>query len=147
MMPMGCLTEPVTVLMSRHVVSVLDSTSVAVAFEQMKGNHIRHLPVLDGGGSLVGLVSDRDVLSMLGVEHAGQQPVANIMHRDIQVVGPGCCVEAAARFMLHSKKGCLPVLDEDGQLLGIVTEADFLLHLLGGGQGCDCEPLTFLGAE
>lgn len=136
---MTCRTELVTVLMTRHVVSVLDTTSVAVAFEQMKGNHIRHLPILNAGGVLVGLLSDRDVLAMLGVEHAGLQPVANIMQRDVQVVGPACCVEAAARFMLHSKKGCLPVLDDtsahrragpDGQVVHIDQQHERLTALV-----------------
>lgn len=53
-------------------------------------------------------------------------PVVEAMHRDVVTVGPDETVAAAARTLLDNKWGCLPVVNDDGDLLGIVTEADFL---------------------
>ena len=48
------------------------------------------------------------------------------MHRDVVSVSPGLTVSKAARILLENKYGCLPVVSEQDDLLGIVTEADFL---------------------
>ncbi len=56
-----------------------------------------------------------------------QIPVRELMH-DAFAVPPTMRVRDAARVMLDNQYGCLPVVDEDRNLLGIVTEADFL-HL------------------
>jgi CBS domain-containing membrane protein len=48
------------------------------------------------------------------------------MHRDVVTVSPDLRVAQAARILLENKYGCLPVIDADNLLLGIVTEADFL---------------------
>jgi CBS domain-containing protein len=55
-----------------------------------------------------------------------QVRVVEAMHRDVVTVSPTLSVAAAARILLENKYGCLPVVDDDQQLRGIVTEADFL---------------------
>ena len=48
------------------------------------------------------------------------------MHRDVVTVGPDLDVARAAAILLENKYGCLPVVDSDNVLVGILTEADFL---------------------
>jgi CBS domain-containing protein len=55
--------------------------------------------------------------------------VAQVMRDDVATVGPDTDVRDAIAQMRKHKYGCLPVVDEDGDLVGIVTEADFL-HLM-----------------
>jgi CBS domain-containing protein len=52
--------------------------------------------------------------------------VSEIMTRDLTTVRPATALSHAAHLMLERKYGCLPVCDEDGRLVGIVTEADFV---------------------
>ena len=52
--------------------------------------------------------------------------VVEAMHRDVVSVPPELSVSKAARILLENKYGCLPVVDDDHRLVGIVTEADFL---------------------
>lgn len=97
-------------------------TTVDEARRRMAANAIRHLPVLDDSGALVGLISQTDVL-LAG--NGSDRPVSEIMVRDIDTVDERSNVRHAALLMLRRKRSCLPVT-RDGRLRGIVTDADFL---------------------
>ena len=123
-------------LMVRDVVTLSANEEFSLADQVMKLNRIRHLPVVDGG-RLVGMVSHRDLLraqSRLLAKASVEPPpgtrvvsvnVAEIMTKDVLTVSPTTAASEAARLLLVNKTGCLPVV-EDGELVGIVTEADFL---------------------
>jgi len=123
-------------IMSTDVVTLTEDETLADAKRCMDRGRIRHLPVLRDR-KLVGLVTHRDLLAasfsiFAEVEPAEQRrifvrvPVVEAMHRDVITVGPDEPVASAARTLLDNKWGCLPVVDDRGNLLGIVTEADFL---------------------
>ena len=122
-------------LMTTDLVTLTEDETLAHAKRCMERGRIRHLPVLRGR-ELVGLVTHRDVLSasfsFLGdVDQAEQRrvlvsvPIKEVMHRDVRCVTPDTPVTDAAKILLGNKFGCLPVVD-NGRLVGIVTEADFL---------------------
>jgi CBS domain-containing membrane protein len=128
----------VSEIMSKDVVTLIEDETLAHAKSCMDRGRIRHLPVVQDG-RLVGLVTHRDLLAasfsiFAEVEPAEQRrvfvtiPVAEAMHRDVVTVRPETTVAEAARILLDNKYGCLPVVDADGTLVGIVTEADFM-HL------------------
>ena len=95
----------------------------------MDWRHIRHVPVEDNEGKLVGLVSHRSLLRLVGQGMKGkeQQPVAvkDIMKRDPVCVAPGTATLDAIELMRKNKVGCLPVV-EDRRLVGIITERDLI---------------------
>ncbi len=122
-------------LMTREVVTLAEDDTLADARTCMERGRIRHLPVVRGE-KLVGLVTHRDLLSASFSVFAEvsakeerrlfrQIPVRELMH-DPYAVPPTLRVPEAARVMLEKQYGCLPVVDGDGNLLGIVTDADFL---------------------
>lgn len=88
----------------------------------MANNKIRHLPVLDAGGALVGVVSLTDVLV---AGNGGTREVRDIMVRDPDTVDERDNVRHVALLMFRLKRSCLPVL-RDGELRGIVTDSDYL---------------------
>ena len=121
--------------MSRDVVTLDEDDTLADARRCMDRGRIRHLPVVRGT-RLVGLVTHRDLLAasfstLAEVSARTQQhifaqiPVRELMH-DAVSVPPETPVGEAARLMLRHQYGCLPVVDGDGNLLGIVTDADYL---------------------
>ena len=123
-------------LMSTDVVTLTEDETLAHAQRCMAQGRIRHLPVVRER-CLVGLITHRDLLaasfSIFAEVKADEQrrvfstvPVVEAMHRDVVTVSPDLGVSQAARILLENKYGCLPVADEAGDLLGIVTEADFL---------------------
>ncbi len=113
------------------------SESLPSAAELMKLARIRHLPVVDDRKRLVGLVTHRDVLAaqvggaaQLDDDARGELqlgvPVARIMRRQVWTVRPEQPALDAARLLHDLEFGCVPVVDGERTLVGIVTEADFL---------------------
>ena len=123
-------------IMTREPYSLGPDESLATARKIMAEHHIRHIPVVSDDGSLVGLVSQRDVLAaedstVLNEEGAPgsllDQYVAMsaIMTAPAQTVEESAGLRGTAMHMQKNKLGCLPVLNE-GQLVGIITDSDFV---------------------
>lgn len=85
----------------------------------------RHVPIVDGDGKLSGIVSDRDV--HLTWSQGQETKVSTFMRRGIEFVHPEADAHEAAARMIAGKIGCLPVLNDDHQVIGIITSTDFLL--------------------
>ena len=105
--------------------------SVESAGRAMAVRAIHHIPVLDEGGSLIGIVSDRDVLAAAAPTRPGAPTesatmrLGDIMTTEIETVPSECGVRHAALRLQALGVGCLPVVDE-GELTGIVTDTDFV---------------------
>jgi CBS domain-containing protein len=112
--------------MTTDVFTVAPDDLVDVAASVMRWKHIRHVPVEDGAGCLVGLVSYRSLLRLVA-EGRAEQPIAirDVMQPDPVTVSPGDRCLDAIRLMRDRHVACLPVV-LDGKLVGIVSERDFL---------------------
>jgi CBS domain-containing membrane protein len=132
------MTSPKLVrdLMTVDVVTIGRNEKLLIADDVMRLGRIRHLPVLDDDGTLVGLVSQRDLfhsglIKALGYgTHAQRNAldmvvVKEAMRTEVQTVAPDAPLADAARRMLSGKIGCLVVV-EGTKLAGILTEADFV---------------------
>lgn len=127
-------------IMTTPVVAVGNSDNLKVVEEVMEWKHIRHLPVINDDGELVGLLTHRDLLrvcvsSIADISRKEQDallrgiPAEQIMTEGVLTVSPSTDVRGAAELMLDRKIGCLPVV-EGRKLVGILTEADFVRYLL-----------------
>jgi CBS domain-containing protein len=122
-------------IMTREPYSLGPDDSLASARKMMAEHHIRHIPVLSGDGSLIGLVSQRDVLaaedSTVLNEEGGPDSldqyvaISSIMTTPVQTVEEHAGLRGTAMHIQKNKLGCLPVLNE-GQLVGIITDSDFV---------------------
>ena len=111
-------------LLTSQLRSLRETDSLADAMATMQELFIRHMPVVDEAGQLVGLVTNRDLLSLEHKKDA-ETPLREIMHTDVVTVTPDTALRTAAETMIFHKVGCLPVV-ENGRLVGIITETDFL---------------------
>lgn len=115
-------------LMSTDLFTVRPDDLVEMVARVMEWKDVRHVPVEDGEGRLVGIVSHRSLLRMLAEGHpAGGELVAvrQIMNPDPVSVAPTTPVAEAVELMRSRRIGSLPVV-EGGRLVGIVTVYDFL---------------------
>jgi acetoin utilization protein AcuB len=116
-------------IMSRDVVTIKSSAGLEEALGLMKEHDIRHLPVVQNG-RLLGLVTERDVRGALFPSMLEEIRIRDLMIRDPFTVRPDMPLEEAARIVYRNKIGCLPVVDDRGRVVGIVTVADMLAALI-----------------
>jgi CBS domain-containing protein/gamma-glutamyl:cysteine ligase YbdK (ATP-grasp superfamily) len=114
--------------MATDLFTVRPDDLVDLAASVMTWRHIRHVPVEDDEGYLVGLVSHRALLKLLAQGPPGNGitvTVRQIMTQDPLTVSSNTPTLDALDLMRRNRIGCLPVVD-DGRLVGIVTSYDFL---------------------
>jgi acetoin utilization protein AcuB len=130
--------------MTKNPYTIQADTPVEEALKRMREKRVRHLPVLDKAGQLIGIVTEQDLLyaspspatslSLYEVQYLlSKLTAAQVMSKDIVTVTEDMLVEDAARIMTDHKIDGLPVM-RDGQLVGIITETDLFklfLELLG----------------
>ena len=129
-------------LMNPEVRTLDRNDSLRLAEDVLRLEHIRHMPVVDDDGVLVGILSQRDLFRSalaraLGYgEHAqdalmGRLLVKDVMTNDPTTIGPKATLTEAAQTMLEAKIGSLPVVEGE-RLVGILTEADFVRYFAEG---------------
>lgn len=124
-------------LMSTPVVTFFAEQTLPLADDVMRIHRFRHLPVIDNDRRLVGLVTHRDLLRgqisvLTGLSESERRArqeeirISALMTSDVWTVNPDTLASHAGVTLLDHKFGCLPVVDENRVLCGIVTERDFL---------------------
>jgi CBS domain-containing membrane protein len=124
----------VSEIMTREPYTMGPDDTLETARQMMAEHHIRHIPVVNKDGSLMGLVSQRDVLAAEDstvLNAAGDKSpqryvaVSSIMTTPVQTTEENSSLRGTAMFLQQHKLGCLPVLDK-GKLTGIITDTDFV---------------------
>jgi CBS domain-containing protein len=122
--------------MTPSVVTMERNESLRTVDDVMKLGRIRHLPIVDDDGALVGVVSQRDLflsglLRALGFGSRAREQaldtlvVKEAMKTDVVTTTPDAPLAQAAKLMFERKIGCLVVLEGD-TIAGILTESDFV---------------------
>ena len=130
-------------LMTVKPITVSPETPMLQARQRMVDERIRHLIVVEHG-RVVGIVTDRDIrlnlpspatsLSVWEINFLlAKLTVGAVMTSAVLVVESDRPIAEAARLMIDHKIGGLPVVD-DGQLVGIITESDFVRAVAGSGR-------------
>jgi CBS domain-containing protein len=113
--------------MTTRIKTLRENASIGRAQLEMKDARIRHFPVVNAEGQLLGLVSDRDLYRAIGRGPVGKsRPVSEIMTTRMQTIQADSPAFAAAKLMRHLKVGMLPVVGAGDTLVGVITETDFL---------------------
>lgn len=127
-------------LMTSRVFSLRPGNNLAAAYELMVNEHVRHVPIVDPAGDLVGLVTHRDLLRSGFIEgeelpstdvqeKLWRRKLREIMATEVETTEPEADLREAAVTLFENKLGCLPVV-EGTRLVGILTEADFVRYFI-----------------
>lgn len=112
--------------MTTAVITFKPGETVGEADMEMRLSRIRHIPITDERNRLVGIVSNRDLLRALGKHKGAVVRIADVMTTAVHTIDQSAPAAAAVGMLLEHKIGCLPVTGDEGQLVGLVTETDFL---------------------
>ena len=131
--------------MATNLLTIKPQDSLKKAMEQLCNNKISGLPVVDSDNKLVGIISEKDILKAMFVPTASELyefshfdfddiesryqdirhlQIDSIMTRKVQTISPEDNLIKAASLMLLNSIRRLPVVDENGQLLGIISQGD-----------------------
>lgn len=117
----------VSEIMTRDVVTATPATSFKDAADAMVVHEVSALPVLDDLGRVIGIVSEADLVSRAAKPgRAGPRTVGDVMTTRPFTIGPAEPVVHAARLLHAGRLKHLPVIDEVGVLVGVVSRHDVL---------------------
>jgi CBS domain-containing protein len=126
-------------LMTANVLTASSGDALLEAADMMAWKGVRHLPVVDDDGRLVGMVSERDLRTLLGVpaealEHwAGafgrDRTIDEVMVRSVESVRPDQPLSQVIAAMISRNVGALPVVDAERRPVGIISYLDVLSAL------------------
>lgn len=123
--------------MSGSIFTLSPDDNLLVLDQMMTWRAIRHIPIIDDEQKILGLVTHRDLLKAMvsnfseasnkqRIKKLQEILIRDIMQENISTVRPDTLLKTAARIISDNKFGCLPVVDADDRVIGIITEADFV---------------------
>lgn len=121
--------------MVTDVITVHLDTTLPDAHKIMKEHNVRRLPVVNDANQLIGIVTKGDIrgaspspatsLNVWELNYLlAKLKVSEFMTRYVIAVHPETSIQAAAKLMMEKKVSGLPVVDEQNELVGIITESD-----------------------
>ncbi|MGD2095180.1 MAG: CBS domain-containing protein [Phycisphaerales bacterium] len=151
-------------IMTRQTFSLEPEDTLQTAIDVMQSEEIRHILIINEQNEFLGLVSDRDILRNLPFagkrppyppkkfrEHLFriksrtkilQLPLEKIMQRKVLTIPPDYNVGDAVDILYKKKISCLPVIDEQGKIWGIITVTDLMRAVLGAYEPAEAVSLT-----
>ena len=134
--------------MSRGLITVAPNATLDEALKLMETNKIRRLPVVDGG-KLVGIVTDRDLmkvspspattLSKYELNYILEKIIIkDIMSKKLYTINQNSTIEEAALILFNEKIGGIPVVEDSGAIVGVITETDLFkafVNIMGLTEG------------
>lgn len=125
-------------IMATNVVCISHKASLKDAHELMQTRGVRHLPVIsEEDGTLVGVLTHKKMIgviisminkygtNILARKERGQL-IEDLMDSDFQKVTEDEPLKVVVEYFIDNKLGCLPVIDNQNKVLGIVTSSDFV---------------------
>ena len=124
-------------IMTRKLATLFEGEALDEAAKGLRKVKFRHVPVVGPEGFFIGLVSQRDILRALpsalesdantkALELLKKHRVGDIMARNVKTVSVDTTLADAGRIMIDEKRDCLPVTDDKGNLIGLVTATDYI---------------------
>ena len=126
-------------VMSSPVATLPDEASVAEAWQFIQEHTVRHVPVVSEDGTIHGIISDRDLLrdAVADAISLEARPLTDRLVKDLVsprllTAGPDTDISQIARVLYEEHVGSLPIIDENKNLVGLITRSDILRAIVEG---------------
>lgn len=119
----------VSAYMTGSPTTIRSDTDYREAVEMMHEKNLHHIPVVDTDDKVVGIVTQRDLHIAARHFQEADVPVSQVMHTPVVTITADEPLASAARQMIASRIGGLPVLDDE-RVVGVVTETDLFRALI-----------------
>jgi len=120
------MSSSIKAVMTKNIKTIPVGTTWQQANEVMVESRIRHLPVVDDSGVVIGVLSQKDLLLADGIQ---ELPIEFFMSAPVQALEETTPLKQAIYKMLEMKISCLLITDKSDEVLGIVTTDDLLWFL------------------
>ena len=122
-------------LMSEDIITIDKDQNLSDALKLLRKHNVSRLPVTNNK-ELVGIISERDIAAKLGSSKYESMPasrlhISSVMVKDVFTVPETMQLDEVARLMLENGIGSVPVMNDDGKMVGIVSKADFVTLAVG----------------
>ena len=118
-------------IMSKDVMSLRADDSVETAWRSLTTHQVRQAPVLNETQNVIGLVNERELLTILDLQNGRaigplDRPIREVMTTPVVCAEPASDIRRIVRVLLDTRQSALPVVSESGLLVGIVSRGDIL---------------------
>tara|TARA_R110001583_G_scaffold38499_2_gene124439 strand:+ start:8017 stop:8640 length:624 start_codon:yes stop_codon:yes gene_type:complete len=130
-------------IMSKTVITLPENTLFSEAWQQFKQYRFRHFPVMNNDNKLVGIISDRDMLSSADFKqqnntlHQPEHAISKIMTKTVLVASLKTNIREISRTMFSLHIGAIPIVDDEINISGLITRSDILRSIIKN------EPMEF----
>ena len=124
---LAAVNESVRTIMTQQITTLAHDSRISDAVDIIVKKKIGGLPIIDDDGVLNGIVTERDVLRVLGAERS-TLTVEDVMSSSLRVTAPDCTIANVAHDMIQYRFRRLPVVSDD-VLYGMVTATDIMKYL------------------
>lgn len=130
--------QKVSDLMTSQLVTISSQHTMKNLHDLITKKNIRHVPIMaNDGRGIEGLVTQKVMISKVIalltefgaenlIEHEMKTPIGDIAIRDFATINEDQDLSVAAEYFLKNKHGCLPVINESNELVGMLTSSDFV---------------------
>ena len=131
------MSHTIESIMTTNLVTLSPDSSLYDAHQITKEKGIRHIPVVNAEGQIIAIATQKvlianvmQILSDFGERAIERKEkltdIMNVAETDFDTVTPDRKLVDIAEFFLMNKHGCLPVVTNNNQLVGIITSSDFV---------------------
>lgn len=115
--------------MTQHAITIAEDSDYKQAFELMKEHQFHHLPVVNSAGEVVGIATYRDLQLAARCHLDTPTELREVMHTPVLTAMATDTLQNATKLMTDNKLGCLPIVDEEGHVTGMLTDTDLFRAL------------------
>ena len=123
------MNEPISSIMTKNVITLSPTDTLGQARHLLLTHKIHHLPVVQDGRRLVGMVTSWDMFKLgKSLEEYQHMLVADVMTRHLATMEPDQHIGAAAEVFMEHLFHAVPIVDDKGNLEGIITTTDVIRY-------------------